>query len=245
MKVSFGLGTATYHKVVKNDEFHKELLASPVEKIIDFIDTAPIYAHGRAESWLGEKISLSVNRSVITKVGLEYSFATRVGLKIPKGKTLYNHLFRPKIVRTRINRIEGSYAKSLKKLNGIQPFGLLLHSFDGTTVSIRQLSQLREIKKQNPRMRIGVSVDKTINELPLEMDILEIAPDFGTVEMLQNFHGILIINQAFKKNLTESQMIQLLQLDIEQLVILCGSTKVERIVSFFDHWQNFIDKENK
>lgn len=244
MKVSFGLGTATYHMVIKNDEFVTELLASPVAKTIDFIDTAPIYAHGRAEYWLGEMTSLSVNRSVITKVGLEYSLGTRVGQRIPRGKTLYNRLFHPRIVRTRIKRIKGSYAKSLKKLNGIQPFGLLLHSFDGTTVSIRQLSQLREIKKQNPRMRIGVSVDESLNEIPSEIDILEIAPDFGSIELLQNFHGILIINQVYKKNLTKFQMMQILRLDIEQLVILCGSTKVERLVSFFEHWQNFIEKEN-
>lgn len=239
MKLSFGLGTATYHSIVSMDDFVSELLACPNSDMIEFIDTAPIYAHGHAESWVGRKSALSLSRKVITKVGLDYNFKTRVGFKIPRGKTLYNRLFPRNIYRIPASHVRQSYKKSLKNLEGIKPYGLLVHSYDGSQDSMNQLNQLQKLKMENRVMKIGISIDESLEVIPPHLDIIEIPANFGPIAALQDFHGLLIVNQVFQKKMTKNYLTALLQLNVEQVVLLCGSTRIERIISFINYWREF------
>ncbi len=206
--------------------------------MIEFIDTAPIYAHGKAEFWLGTNKSLSANRKIITKVGLEYSLKTRIGFKIPRGKTLYGQLFPQEVKRISNTRVRKSYRKSCKNLQGIRPYGLLVHSYYGSQDCRDQLAQLRKLKQENIDLKIGVSIDSLLEEMPSELDIVEIPADFEQMNLLQNFQGLLVVNQVIRKNLLQNKIDQFQKLQIEQVVLLCGSTKYERIELFISKWHN-------
>jgi aryl-alcohol dehydrogenase-like predicted oxidoreductase len=156
MKINFGLGTSTYHSLLNENNFLPEILGIQDIQLIEFIDTAPIYAHGKAEFWLGMNKSLSANRKIITKVGLEYSLKTRIGFKIPRGKTLYRRLFQIEIKRISYTKVRKSYEKSCKNLQGIRPYGVLVHSYDGKQDSRDQLAQLRQLKRENNDLKIGM-----------------------------------------------------------------------------------------
>ena len=159
MKINFGLGTSTYHSVLNKNSFLPELLGIQNIHMIEFIDTAPIYAHGKAEFWLGMNKSLTANRKIITKVGLEYSLKTRIGFNIPRGKTLYRRLFPQEIRRISYTKVRKSYEKSCRNFKGIKPYGVLVHSYDGEQDSRDQLAQLRQLKRENIDLKIGVSID--------------------------------------------------------------------------------------
>jgi aryl-alcohol dehydrogenase-like predicted oxidoreductase len=236
MKVNFGLGTSTYHSVVNESNFLSELLRIKSVHMIEFIDTAPIYAHGKAEFWLGTNKSFCSTRRIITKVGLEYSLKTRIGFKIPRGKTLYQQLFPQEIRRISDTKVRKSYQKSCRNLQGMKPYGLLVHAYDGGQDCRSQLAQLRKLKQENIDLKIGVSIDCPLEEMPSELDIVEIPADFEQMNLLKNFQGLLVINQVFRKNLLQSKIDEVEKLQIEQVVLLCGSTKYERIELFLSKW---------
>ena len=243
MKKSLGLGMATYHRILNNIDFTASLLSNPVSENLKYLDTSPIYAQGRAESWIGKNPEFGSKFRVIRKVGLDYTFITKLGFRIPHGKSIYGRIFPTKIKKISGRKVAASYARSRKRLKTIEPYGILVHSYDGSEVSIEQLYQLRRLKKMNSRVRIGVSMDQVLPTIPSEIDILEINADFSSLELLQDFRGILIINQVFQRHLSETQLNKFTHLDIEEIVLLLGSTRVERIQTFVAEWQTkFIQK---
>lgn len=237
MKLSFGFGTANYHRIFEAKDFTPGLLEHQMSEKIKYVDTAPIYAQGKAESWIGKDPVFNSKFKIITKIGLDYNLATKIGFRLPKGKSLYVRLFPIKIKRIKSKRTLSSILRSRKRLMGAELFGVLVHSFDGSDVAKKQLSELRILRENGSVQKIGISIDQALTTLPLGIDILEINPDFNDLHLLKDFHGILILNQVFQKRLSLAKLQKIFELNFDEIVLLIGSTKLERIVSFIHDWE--------
>jgi hypothetical protein len=237
MKMSFGLGTANYHRIVEEKNFTPSLLAHHMSEKIKYVDTAPIYAQGQAESWIGKDPVFNSKFEIFTKVGIDYSLSTKIGFRLPKGKSLYVRLFPVKVKRINSRKTSASILRSRKRLMGIEPFGVLVHSYDGSDSAIKQLSELRRLREKSLVKKIGISIDEVLPAIPTGIDILEINSDFSAFHLLQHFHGILILNQIFQKKLSQIQLLKLIELNLDEIVLLTGSTRIERIVTFVNDWE--------
>lgn len=241
MKLSFGLGTSNYHRILEAKDFSARLVNHQVSEKIRYVDTAPIYAQGRAESWIGNNPVFNSKFEIITKVGLDYSLAAKIGFRLPKGKSLYARLFPVRVKRINSKKLSASILRSRKRLLGIQPFGVLIHSFDGSDSANKQLCELLRLQERNQVQKIGISIDQALTTLPNGIDILEIYSDFNDFRLLQDFHGILILNQVFQKRFSLTQLQKITELNMDEIVLLTGSTKLERIVSFVHDWESKFD----
>lgn len=236
MNIEFGIGTATFHKFLQDSNSLPMFLSSLELDKIRYIDTAPIYAHGKAEFLLGKHLREKENLRIISKVGLKYTFSTNLGFKIPKGKGLYFQAFPEKIEKTHIKKFKHSIKNSLKNLKLDSLHGLLVHSFVESPTSEDQLSALFELKQQGIVEKIGISVDSELTVPPKGLDIIEAPVSLLTDQLLRNHQGKLIVNSILKTNIQTLEWKKFAELNIEEIILLCGSTKPERVNNFINYW---------
>ena len=238
------MGTGNWHRF--KDAHEINIFSSRLElDNYEYIDTAPIYAQGDALSRVAANNDFK-KLKIVSKVGLKYSKTTRLGNMLPRGRRLYFRFLPKRIQRVKSKDISTAFLDQLKKLGVSSTHGLLINNFEEHRDQSGLLREIEKIKKTGLTQNIGISIDQPIESVPNNLQILQVPASMICDKNVQNFPGVLFINQIQKFNLINTWRDNSVHLNAKEVVLLCGSTRYSRVNSFQKEWKvllSEIDKE--
>jgi aryl-alcohol dehydrogenase-like predicted oxidoreductase len=242
-KTSLGLGTANWHRFKDANEIDTFSRLLEIENF-EYIDTSPIYSQGYALSRVATSNSV-LGLKIVSKVGLKYGIATRLGNMLPRGRRPYFRFFPSRIANVKTKNISNAFLDQLKELKMSSTYGLLIHNFEKHDDQSGLISELERIKSSGLTKYIGISIDQPIELIPKNIQILQVPASMICEINVQNFPGTLIINQIQKSNLVNTWKDLSVKLNAKEIVLLCGSTRYSRVNSFQKTWKALLSETEK